>query len=247
MVCEGAKVLIVDDEDVVCDLLYDELSDQGFLCATALNGNEALTEMATRHFDVVLLDIKLPGMSGIEVLRMIQSDHRNTSAIMITAVNSVDTAVKAMKLGASDYIVKPFHLDRVARSIDTTLESKKCSPERRDHKAAPCVCGKEEDEQPVERSFSQIDAIAHGVEAKLDSFASFSKVVTERTIKIARQLGIAEEEIQRWAAAKAELISQRDSTIKSALSKLERSPLAQSIIGMTELYRHTLETNEPHN
>jgi len=244
MVCEDATVLIVDDEEVVCDVLHDELSEQGFLCITTLNGNEALTEMATRHFDVVLLDIKLPGMSGIEVLRMIQSDHRNTVAIMITAVNSVDTAVEAIKLGASDYVVKPFDLDRVVRSIHAVLENRKCSPERRDHKAAPCVCGKEEDEQPVEPSFSQIEAITHGVEAKLDLLDGHSKRVTQRTIDVARQLGIAEEGIQEWAAAKAKLISEGGGAIKSSLSKLERSPLAQSIIGMTELYRHTSESNE---
>ena len=247
MVCEGVTVLIVDDERVVCDVLRDELSDQGFLCTTAFNGNEALTEMATRHFDVLLLDIKLPGMSGIEVLRMIQSDRRNTATIMITAVNNVDTAVEAMKLGASDYIVKPFDLDKVTRSIHASLENKKRLPETSDHKTAPCVCGNDDDEQAVERSFSQIDAIADGVEAKLDLLDGHSKRLTQRTIDVARQLGIVEEEIERWAVEKARLDSDRNRLIKSSLNKLKRSPLAQVIMGVTEIYRHVQKSGESQN
>jgi len=175
------SVLVVDDEQVICDLLHDELSEQGYLCITVLNGDDALAELAAHHFDVVLLDIRLPGMSGMEVLREIWLKHANTATIMITAVNDVDTAVRAMKLGASDYITKPFDLDKLGNSVRTALEPKK----------------------PTDKPATEIDAIARGVEAKLPSFSSYSKLVTERTIDIARRLGISEEETQRWAAAKA--------------------------------------------
>ena len=225
MVSKKQRVLIVDDEQVVCDLLHDELSERGYQCTTVLDGDCVLAKLATEDFDVVLLDIRLPGMSGMEVLQEIWSNHSNAAIIMITAINDVDTAVEAMKLGAADYITKPFDFDRIYTSINTALETK-----------------------PVtNKPPSEMDAIASGVEARFDPFSSYSKVVTQDTIEIARQLGITEEEIQRWAAAKAKLISQRDSAIKSALSKLERSPLAQSILGITELYRHTPESNEPPN
>ncbi len=225
MVSEKPSVLIVDDEQVVCDILHDELSERGYLCTTALDGNSALTKLATVDFEVVLLDIKLNGMSGMEVLREIWLNHGNTATIMITAVNDVNTAVEAMKLGAVDFITKPFDLDRIYASINTALETK-----------------------PVtNKPPSEMDAIASGVETRFDPFSSYSKMVTQDTIEIARQLGIAEEEIQRWAAAKAKLISERDSAIKSALSKLERSPLAQSILDVTEVYRHIPEYNEPQN
>jgi len=225
MVSKKQRVLIVDDEQVVCDLLHDELSERGYQCTTVLDGDSVLAKLATEDFDVVLLDIRLPGMSGMEVLREIWSNHSNAAIIMITAINDVATAVEAMKHGARDYIVKPFGLDRIDASIRSALETKPVT-----------------NKPPTE-----IEAIASGVEAKLDPFSSYSKMVSQDTIDIARQLGIAEEEIQRWAAAKAKLISQRDSAIKSALSKLERSPLAQSIIGITELYRPTPESNESQN
>lgn len=85
---------------MVCDLLREELSERGYLCTTVLRGDEALAKLAEQHFQVVLLDIRLPGMSGMEVLREIWLNHGNTATIMITAVNDVDTAVAAMKLGA---------------------------------------------------------------------------------------------------------------------------------------------------
>ena len=197
MVNKMPSVLIVDDEEVVCDVLHDELSERGYLCTTVLNGNDALAKLAAEDFAVVLLDIRLPGMSGMDVLREIWLNHTNTATIMITAINDVNTAVEAMKLGASDYIVKPFDLDRVNASIHTALET----------------------ETATKKSPTEIDAIARGVEAKLDPFSAFSRVVTEKTIDIARQLDIADAEIQRWAEAKAMLDAERSRVIKSTQSK----------------------------
>ena len=247
MVNKKARVLIVDDEQVVCDVLHDELSEQGYVCTTVLGGNQALSKLATENFEVVLLDIKLPDISGMELLRKISPRRHNTATIMITGVNDINTAVEAIKLGALDYIVKPFSLDSVTSSIYAALDNKKCPPKGKDYKTTPCDGGEEIQEQALEESFSHIDAIACGVEARLDPFFSYSKMVAQDTINIARQLGITEEEIQRWAAAKAKLASERDRGIKSSVSKLERSPLAQSILGMTELHVRTSKSNEPQN
>lgn len=160
---------------MICDLLSEELSEQDYPCTTALS------KMKKERFDIVLLDIRLPGMSGMEVLQEIWLNHSNIATIMITTVNDIDTTVEAMKLGSADCIVKPFDLDKVNTSIQTALST-----------------------QQAVKSLTQMETIAIGVEAKLDPFSAYSKVVTERTIDIARQLNIAEEEIQRWAAAKKE-------------------------------------------
>jgi len=225
MVNQKPSVLIVDDEQVVCDVLYDELSERGYLCTTALSGKEALAKLEAEDFDVVLLDIRLPGMSGMEVLREIWLNHTNAATIMITAVNDVDTAVEAMKLGASDYLVKPFDMDRVETSIRTALDTK----------------------QATSKSSTEIDAIAFGVEARLDLLLGYSKIAAQETIDIARQLDIAEEKIQRWAAAKAMLGSERNKVIKSSLDKLQRSPLAQSIMGVLMPYLYPPKSEESQN
>ena len=237
MVDENPQVLIVDDEAVVCSMLYDELSERGYLCTTAFNGNDALDKLVTKDFDVVLLDIKLPGISGMEVLRKMQSNHPNTAAIMITGINDVDVAAVTMKLGASDYIVKPFDLDRVNASICTVLET------RKHH----CTGGGEEDKPVVEEFSSEMDAIARGVEVKLDLLVGYSEKVTQRTIELARQLGIAEEEIQRWAAVRARLEAERNRSITASLDKLRESPLAQCVMGMTDPHQHPSSLNESQN
>ncbi|HEY92803.1 MAG TPA: response regulator [Dehalococcoidia bacterium] len=222
---DKSKILVVDDEQVVCDILHDELSERGYLCATVLSGDDALAKLSNGDFQVVLLDIRLPGMSGMEVLQEIWLEHDNTATIMITAVDDVDTAVEAMKLGASDYLVKPFDLDRVDASIRIALETK------------PAII----------KSSNEIDTIAFGVEARLDSLFGYSRIATQETIDIARKLGIADGEIQEWAAARATLYSDRDRVIKSSLNKLERSPLTQSIMGITEIHLHSLKSNESQN
>ena len=199
MAKKKSKVLIVDDEQVICDLLREELSERGYLCTAVLSGDDALAKLAREDFDVILLDIRLPGMSGMDVLREIWLNHTNTATIMITAVNDVNTAVLAMKWGASDYIVKPFDLDKLNASIRTALETKPSTKE----------------------PSAEMDAIARGVEAKLDPFSAFSKEVTQRTVDIARQLGVAEKEIQKWAAAKATLDSERNRIIKPSPDESE--------------------------
>ena len=92
-----------------------------------------------------------------------------------------------------------------------------------------------------------MDAIAHGVEAKFDPLSSYSKLVTQTTIDIARQLGIADEEIQRWAATKAMLDSEKTRVIESSLSKLERSPLAQRMMGISQIHLYSPKPDESHN
>jgi len=225
MAKKKSRVLIVDDEQVLCDLLCDGLGERSYLCTAVFNGDNALAKLATQDFEVVLLDIRLPGMSGMELLREIWLNHGNIATIMITAVNDVDTAVLAMKWGASDYIVKPFDMDRVETSIRTALKTK----------------------QATKKPPAEMDAIARGVEARLDSLFGYSKMVSEETIDIARQLDIAGEKIQRWVAAKAMLDAERNRIIKSSLSKLQRSPLAQSIMGISQIHLYTPESSESQN
>jgi len=220
------RVMIIDDDEVICDILYEELSDRGYLCSSVFNGNDALVKLATMDFDVALVDIKLPGMSGIELLRKMLTSHPCIAAIMITGINNVDVAVETMKLGALDYIVKPFELDRVNTSIRKALETKR---------------------DTTNKSYAEMDAIARGVEAKLDSFISYSKMVTKETVDIAQRLGIADQRVQRWAAERARLESKRNSLIQLSLSKLERSPFAQFVTGMMKLYRHTSNLNDSDN
>jgi len=247
MTYEKAHVLIVDDEQMVCDLLCDELSEHDLLCTTAFDGHDALAKLAKETFDVVLLDIKLPSICGLEILRKVQSNQQNVAVIMITCVNDIETAVEAMKLGASDYIVKPFDLDRVASSIRTFLKTKKHSPERRDCQTPLYLGGDEEDKLAGGQSFNEMNMIALGVEVRQELLDRHSKIVTEGTIDIARELGIPGEEIQKWSNARLRLDRERNRIIQSLLDKLKRNLLAQRLFGMTGLHQYTLKPDESQN
>ncbi len=240
MVANKPDVLIVDDDQAVCDLLYSELDESGYLCVTAANGNDALRKLAEQHFDIVLLDIKLPGVCGVEVLRRIHSAHHDTAAIMITAINDVDTAVEAMKLGAVDYVVKPFNLARVSASMCAALEAKK-------RMKLCCIGDEKEDKEAMEESFDEMNAIAYGVEVKQDLLTGHPKIVTQKTIDVAQQMGIPEREIQRWAAIRLRNDARRIAVTKSAVDKLKRSPLARQVMGITVSYPITTIADESQN
>jgi len=111
------KVLAVDDEETVRVLLQRILQNAGYDAFTAADGTEALSVIAGGDIDVVLLDINMPGLSGVDVLGKINTDWPDVCVIMVTAVVDVQTAVEAMKLGAYDYITKPFDQSEVLLKI----------------------------------------------------------------------------------------------------------------------------------
>jgi DNA-binding NtrC family response regulator len=103
-------ILIVDDEKDFCTVLSDSLSQDRYQVFTALNGKTALQLAKKEKPDLMLLDIKMPGMDGIEVLRKIKKMKKEIVVIMFTAYGTLETARKAMKLGAYDYVTKPVDL-----------------------------------------------------------------------------------------------------------------------------------------
>ena len=123
MPAEKIKILVVDDEETVRLLLQRVLQAAGYDAVIAADGEEALSVIANGDIDVALLDIKMPGLSGIDVLRRISTDWPDLCVIMATAVADVETGVEAMKLGAYDYITKPFDQDEALLKIRRAIEN----------------------------------------------------------------------------------------------------------------------------
>lgn len=120
---EGAiNVLVVDDEEGVRNLLIKALEEAGYTVAGASNGQEALNKMSEQEIWVVLLDVKMPGISGIKVLQQITADWPDVCMVMVTGVGEAETAVEAMKQGACDYITKPFNVDDVVMRVQRAAE-----------------------------------------------------------------------------------------------------------------------------
>ncbi|BBO85159.1 sigma-54-dependent Fis family transcriptional regulator [Desulfosarcina ovata subsp. sediminis] len=125
------SILIVDDEPSIVQSLSGLLSDEGFEVITASNGYEALKTIDTESPDLVLLDIWMPGIDGIETLKEIKKNHAALPVIIITGHGNVETAVKATKLGAYDLIEKPLNIDKVIVAINNALNFRRLEEENR--------------------------------------------------------------------------------------------------------------------
>lgn len=116
------RVLVVDDEKNIRLVLDQCLSEQGYQVETAVNGEHAIEKFASQPFDLVLLDMKMPGIDGIEVLRRIKRTAADIPVIMITGYGSIETAVETMKLGAVDYLRKPFTPDEIRAAVAAVMD-----------------------------------------------------------------------------------------------------------------------------
>ncbi len=136
MVEERGRVLVVDDEESVRNLLQRTLEGAGFNVVTAADGQEAVETMSESELEisVVLLDIKMPGMSGLEVLKQVTIEHPLICVIMLTAMVDTTTAVEAMKLGAYDYVTKPFNPDDVVLAVQRGFERRTLWLENENHR-----------------------------------------------------------------------------------------------------------------
>ncbi len=115
-------VLIVDDEPIVRESIRDWLKDAGYEVVTAASGEEALALIDTRDFGVVVIDVRLPGQTGIRVLRELKTLKPALKSIVITAYPTAELAEEAKKLGAVDYLIKPVAPDDLERLIRDALQ-----------------------------------------------------------------------------------------------------------------------------
>lgn len=119
------RVLIVDDEPVVRDVLVRMAAAKGYETFVASDGNDALEKLAQTPIDVMVLDLCMPGLPGLEVLQQLQDRKRSVSTIIITGFAAVETLREAMWHGCCDYIAKPFDIDEVARAVERALDSRR--------------------------------------------------------------------------------------------------------------------------
>lgn len=130
---DKGTILVVDDDQAVRSVVSRKMQAEGYNCMTAADGKEALETTAMQSFDMVLLDIKMPGVSGMEILSQMATENPDTCIIMITAVADTRTAVEAMKLGACDYVTKPFNLNDLSMRVEKALERKRLNKDYQLH------------------------------------------------------------------------------------------------------------------
>lgn len=118
------SILIVDDERKMADGLKTKLSQEGYEAITAFTGREALAISKTRSFDVCVLDVRLPDIDGVDLLSKLKAIQPTMEVVMLTGFASLDTAIASMKLGANDYLTKPYKFSRLQSVINKAYEKK---------------------------------------------------------------------------------------------------------------------------
>ena len=119
------SILVVDDEDIMRSCLRDVLSDGGYRVEVAASGEEGVGLVEGTFYDLVILDIRMPGISGVEVLKVIKRIRPASEVVMITGYASVSAAAESMKYGAFEYLTKPFEMNQIKEVIRLALEKRK--------------------------------------------------------------------------------------------------------------------------
>ena len=133
MTQDRQHILIVDDEAIVRRIIKQRLSGENYDCREAGSAEEAMAKLAEQEAELVILDIKMPGKSGVELLQEIKQTYPDTAVIMATATTDVGIAIKCMRSGAFDYVVKPFNLDEISMAVQRSLEKRQLVLENRSY------------------------------------------------------------------------------------------------------------------
>jgi len=126
---ESVRILVVDDEKVIRDILSDFLTDEGFIVITAEDGRQALAELDRQPFDLMITDLMMPDIGGLELMEEVKKRGLHLLTIIMTGFGTVETAIKAMKHGAYDYMLKPFKVDEMLQVIRRALDKQRLEQE----------------------------------------------------------------------------------------------------------------------
>jgi len=197
------RILIVDDEEMILSVLSQRLTREGYSCVTARNGKEALNHFYKDTFSLIISDINMPEMGGIELLKKLKAVHPNVLVIMVTAYPEVDLAIEAMRLGAYDFIIKPADLELVILSVKKAMEKKRLEEELEIyHKNLERLVG--ERTSKLQRAYrtlkkahlDSVRVLVEAIDAKDPYTRGHSDRVRRMGLQIATFLGFSEERME---------------------------------------------------
>jgi putative nucleotidyltransferase with HDIG domain len=192
---DPVHILVVDDEQAIRDVLSEGLSDSGYRCDTASDGIEALHKVQVNGFQLVVSDIDMPQMDGVQLVQEIKKIKPDIEIIMLTGVVDVDTAVQAIRLGAADYLTKPFNLAEVRITVERALEKQRLIRENREYQKNLEVKVQERTAE-LSRSYqTTLEALATALDTRDSETLGHSLRVAAYTVAVARRMEIVEPEL----------------------------------------------------
>ncbi|MBW2310518.1 MAG: response regulator [Deltaproteobacteria bacterium] len=196
---EKSKALVIDDEQIVLDSVSTLLRDEGFDVDVSLSGREGLDWAIERKYDVILTDIRMPDIGGMRVLRDVKRIHQSLPVIMITGYASVDSAVQAMKLGAADYIEKPFEPEQLIDSVNRALG---VSPETEEQG----LIHKDEVAKVLERAEADDDFFMKLLEKSVDALDEYDLTKAEKLAVVTGDVRWIEDQLGRLTRAQRRML-----------------------------------------
>ena len=118
------RILVVDDEEIIRDMLFDTITQAGYTVKTAKDGSDAIAQIGNESFDIVITDIKMPDIGGMELLIRVRRTNPNVCVLLMTAYGTIKSAINAIKLCAHDYICKPFELSKMKNIVEKAANQK---------------------------------------------------------------------------------------------------------------------------
>ena len=202
MLDQQETLLIVDDEAAIRRLLCQKLSREGYQCEEADAAEQVLNTLATSPIALVILDIKMPGKSGIELLPEIKSGYPDTAVIMATAVTDINVAIQCLKQGADDYLCKPFNLEEVSLAVQRALEKRRLKLEIREYQQFLEEKVEEQTGEVRKIFLGAIEALVSALEAKDKYTGGHSRRVTEIALALGNELGLSAQDMEdlRWGS-----------------------------------------------
>ena len=191
------RCLVVDDEPRLRDVLCRLMRSEGYECHEASSGAEALALLGDAPAPLVLTDLRMPAMDGLELLRELGQRHPDTAVILVTGVADVEIAVRALGLGATDYITKPFHLDEVRVRVAQALEKRRLRLENREHSLRLEERVAEQARRLEELFLAAIQSLVDALEVKDPYTRGHSDRVSRYGASIARELGLDDELVRQ--------------------------------------------------
>jgi len=199
-------LLIVDDEPNVCQLLKSKLDREGFQCDTCSSAEEAVRVIQTTTFDVIVSDLRLPKMSGLDLMEVVLKKNPRTAFLIVTGVDDVRVGIDAMKRGADDYLVKPFQLAAVLASIERALQKKQMETEIENYRQNLEQMVEQRTKQlqtamkRIEKTYDEtLEALGAALDLRDTETEGHSRRVSRCCMEIARAMGCSADQLKQIA------------------------------------------------
>ena len=196
-------VLVVDDEEAICNALRKFLSQQGYEVTTAASGEEALLILQRQKITGMLLDVNMPGISGVDLVPQIMEIEPAIALLMLTAVNDATSAALCMQRGAYDYLIKPIDLGHLSRAIHhalqrrhTQLESQQINQWLKEEVASRVAERRVEQANQERISVATLEALVNALEAKDPYLRGHSARVADLSAMVAAEYGCTDEQVE---------------------------------------------------